>query len=87
MNPSPRYERDYIVLEDYVIYMDMIYYGSQEEKDQIAFKMMDIQGQQKIYLEDYTHFWIKFLEMYGELLQSKFVYDEETKQVSEMTFS
>ena len=25
--------------------------------------------------------------MYGELLQSKFVYDEETKQVSEMTFS
>ena len=25
--------------------------------------------------------------MYGELLQSKFVYDEETKTVSEMTFS
>ena len=26
----PGYERSYIVLEDYVVYMDMIYYGNEE---------------------------------------------------------
>ena len=73
-------------MEDYVIYMDMIYHGEEEEKAKIAFMMMDVQGQGQIYLESYRDFWIKFLEMYGELLQTKFTYDEESEVVTRMCF-
>ena len=39
-----------------------------------------------IYLEDYRNFWIKFFQMYGELLQTKFNYDEESDEVTKMCF-
>ena len=82
-----QYKRNYIVLEDYVIYMDKIYHGEPDEKDEIAFMMMDVKGQGQIYLEDYRAFWIKFLEMYGELLQAKFTYDDESEEVTKMCFA
>ena len=66
--------------------MDQIYHGSDDEKAKIAFMMMDVQGNGKIFLESYRDFWIKFLEMYGELLQTKFTYDEESETVTQMCF-
>ena len=48
--------------------------------------MMDVQGEGQIFLESYRDFWIKFLEMYGELLQTKFTYDEESEAVTRMCF-
>jgi len=66
--------------------MDMIYHGEDEEKGRIAFMMMDVQAQGIIYLKDYRVFWIKFLEMYGELLQTKFTYDDESETVTKMCF-
>ena len=62
------YERNHIVAEDYIIYMDMIYNGTQEEKNKISFMMVDVTGDGKVFFDDYRNFWIKFLEMYGELL-------------------
>ena len=64
----------------------MIYHGELDEKDRIAFMMMDVQAHGMIYFEDYRVFWIKFLEMYGELLQTKFTYDSESEAVTKMCF-
>ena len=66
--------------------MDMIYYGDEEQKARIGFMMMDVAGKGMIYLEDYRNFWIKFFQMYGELLQTKFNYDEESDEVTKMCF-
>ena len=82
----PDFTRNYIILEDYVVYMDRIYYGDEEQKALIGFMMMDVAGNGMIYFEDYRNFWIKFFQMYGELLQTKFNYDEESDEVTKMCF-
>ena len=81
------YERNHIVAEDYIIYMDMIYNGTQEEKNKISFMMVDVTGDGKVFFDDYRNFWIKFLEMYGELLQMKTIYNEETEFITKDYFS
>ena len=40
----PDFERIYIVLEDYLIFMDMLYNGDQKDKNKISFMMCDIKG-------------------------------------------
>ena len=55
--------------------MDMIYNGTQEDKNKISFMMVDVYGEGKVLFDDYRNFWIKFLEMYGELLQMKTIYN------------
>ena len=81
------YQRNYIVAEDYIIYMDMVYNGTQEDKNKISFMMVDVLGEGKVFFEDYRNFWIKFLEMYGELLQMKTIYNEETEFITKDYFS
>ena len=66
--------------------MDKIYYGDEEQKAHIGFMMLDVAGSGIIYFEDYRNFWIKFFQMYGELLQTKFNYDEESDEVTKMCF-
>ena len=35
---------DYIELKDYLIYQDVIHYGTEEEKNQISFRMLDLKN-------------------------------------------
>ena len=49
--------------------------------------MVDVLGEGKVFFEDYRNFWIKFLEMYGELLQMKTIYNEETEFITKDYFS
>jgi len=58
----------YIRLVTYVEYSDIIYNGTQNEKDRIGFMMLDVKGEGKIDFESFEKFWINFLFMYGELL-------------------
>ena len=55
---GPNGERNYIVVEDYIVYMDMIYHGDDEEKDKISFMMIDEVGLGKITLPFYENFLI-----------------------------
>ena len=64
----------------------MIYNGTQDEKNKISFMMCDVKGEGKVFYDDYRHFWIKFLEMYGELLQMKTIYNEETEFITKDYF-
>ena len=41
--------RNYIVLEDYIIYMDILYNGNKEEKKNISFLMCDLRGEGKVF--------------------------------------
>ena len=58
-------DRNYIVVEDYIVYMDMIYHGSEDEKDLISFMMLDEVGLGKITFPFYENFLIQFYSMYG----------------------
>ena len=65
----PQYIRKpYIVLEDYLIFMDMLYNGRQEDKNIINFMMCDLKGKGKVFYEDYSKFCFCFLGMYEELM-------------------
>jgi len=77
----------FITRVDYVEYSDMIYNGSQEEKDKISFMMLDLRGQGKIDFHSYEKFWINFLYMYGELLQVKMHYNADSEELTRQTFN
>ena len=49
--------------------MDMIYHGTDEEKDLISFMMLDEVGLGKITFSYYENFLLQFYSMYGQLLQ------------------
>lgn len=71
LSPFSRIKHRIIRLVDYIGYSDVIYYGTQDEKDHISFMMLDLYGEGKIDLISYETFWINFLHMYGELLSVK----------------
>jgi hypothetical protein len=72
---------------DYIIYSDMIYHGTEEEKSRVSFLMLDIRGKGAIDLTHYKKFWEEFLFMYGELLSVKIEYNsEQTSQLTKETF-
>lgn len=73
-------------LVDYIIYTDMIYHGTEEEKDLILFSMLDEQGDGKITLKELQNFWKKFMHMNGELMQVKMQYNEEARQITTSIF-
>jgi hypothetical protein len=68
------------------MYTDIIYNGTLEEKDKISFLMIDIAGSKRVTFADYKQFWGQFLDMYGQILQTKINYDENTAQLTEKTF-
>ena len=63
-------------MEDYIIFMDMLYHGSKDDKDKISFMLCDIQGQGKVFLDDFKKFVFEFLGMYEELTQIKTKIDD-----------
>ena len=79
---SPGYKRNYLVIADYIVYMDLIYNGDEWQRCLVTFLMLDEMGHGKITMPFYEHFWQQFIIMYGELLQIQIEYTEESSQVS-----
>jgi len=46
---------------DYGIYMDIIYHGTEDEKNEVSFMMLDIRGEGMIILDSFEKFWVQFL--------------------------
>ena len=65
-----------ISLSDFLVYQNTVYYGSQEEKDLISFKILDLMGLGKVEYEMFEQFWIKFLQMYSVMFNYKVVINE-----------
>lgn len=51
-------------------------HGTNNEKDQITFKMIDINNDEYVDFEEFKLFWTHFIELYGEALQTKLQYEE-----------
>ena len=73
-------------MEDYIIYMDMIYKGPPSEKDKISFMMIDEVGLGKINFAFYENFLIQFYRMYGELLQANTIEDDKCHEIAKEVF-
>ena len=66
-----------ISLENYLVYNDILHYGSEHEKSFITFKMLDFDGDGIVKYEEFKSFWTMFVELYSEALQQKLQVDEE----------
>lgn len=80
------YYNNYISLRAYLMYTDIIYNGKLEEKDKISFLMISVNNDDTVTFGDYKQFWFLFIEMYGQILQTKINYDENTAQLTHQTF-
>jgi len=54
-----------VTLEDFIIYYDIAYNGTPDEKILLSFMMLDRKGQQRIDMEAYKFFWQQQIYMYG----------------------
>lgn len=82
----PDFRRTYIVVEDYIIYMDMIYNGEQRDKDRISFMLMDEVGQGKVTYPFYENFQINFMQMYGEMFGMSAIDEEQNATLANYIF-
>ncbi len=74
-------DRDGLIsLEDYLIYNDILAFGSEQEKEFITFKVFDVKGEGKVYYDDFKLFWTSFIELYVEALETGIQFDEELIQ-------
>ena len=46
---------------DYAIYMDIIYHGTEDEKSEVSFMLLDVRGEGMIILDSFEYFWVHFL--------------------------
>jgi hypothetical protein len=56
--------KGYVTLADYLIYNDIMQFGTEEEKDLLSFKMIAIGKTGIVTLQEMTEFWSKFIDMY-----------------------
>lgn len=62
---------NYISLEDYLIYNDILMAGSNREKNEVTYRMIDTNSDGAVNFEEFQTFWTHFLQLYGETLQTK----------------
>jgi hypothetical protein len=51
-------KNDSISVIDYAIYMDIIYHGTDDEKNEVSFMMLDVRGEGMIILDSFERFWL-----------------------------
>jgi hypothetical protein len=83
---SKKSKDNLITVEDYLVYHDIIYYGTSDEKNKISFLMLDLEATGHITLETYENFWLQQMTMYGELINVKIQYDDETRDRTRQVF-
>ena len=65
-----------ISIEDYLVYNDILSYGSESEKNAVTFRIIDQNGDGAVSFGEFKLFWSHFIELYSEALQTKLNYDE-----------
>ena len=58
----------FLTLEDYLVYNDVSFYGTEKEKSMLTFMMLDKRGNNRVDLDGYRHFWQQYIYMYGIIL-------------------
>ena len=75
-----------ITLEDWLVYNDIVYHGTQEEKNKLNFRMLDLNGCGSISFEVYEAFWVSFLQFYTQIMGIDLHYDDKMKKVTRTVF-
>lgn len=74
-------------MEDYLVYQDKVYFGTEKEKNQITFRMLDLSGSGKVTYDTYEKFWFQFLQMYAEMFNYKINLDDSAKSAAKTAFN
>lgn len=77
---------DSFELKHYLIYQDIVYHGTEHEKNLLSFRILDLSGTGKVHYETYESFWLQFLSMYGEMFNYKINLDDNAKQAAKVAF-
>ena len=48
---------EFITVIDYAIYLDIINHGTEDEKLEVSFMMLDVRGEGMIILDSFDFFW------------------------------
>lgn len=78
---------DCFELTDYLIYQDMVYHGTETEKNKISFQMLDLSGTGEVTKQVYESFWMQFLQMYSEMFSYKINLDDNAKSEANSAFN
>jgi hypothetical protein len=76
-----------ITLCDYLIYNDKVYHGTDQEKNLISFRMLDMSNSGQVNYNTYEEFWSNFLLMYGEMFNYKVVIDDAARSSAKKGFN
>ena len=68
---------DYVTLDQYLIYNDKVYHGTELEKIEMNFKMVDMSGDGKVTINKFLDFWSNMIGMYKDLMQIQSGYSME----------
>ena len=64
-----KYHADYVTLDQYIIYNDKMYNGLEDEKVELNFKMVDLDGDGQVTEKEFIDFWASMIGMYKHLMQ------------------
>lgn len=67
-NVMDRHSNGHIYLRDYLDYFDVMLHGSEQEKMQQTFDLLDIKGKGKIFLPDFKDIVISFAQMWSNAM-------------------
>lgn len=67
--------------------MDIINHGTEEEKNEVSFMMLDVRGEGMVIIDSFEKFWVQFLQMYSDLLHIKIKYDDAMKDFTHQIFT
>lgn len=65
-----------ISLEQYLVYNDKLNNGTQKEKVELTFKMIDLNNNDLVEYSEFKKFWMLFIELYTIANQGNFKYEE-----------
>ena len=80
-------QSDTISLCDYLIYQDIVQHGTDQEKNMISFRMLDMSKSGQVTWKTYEEFWSNFLYMYGEMFNYKVEIDESNRESARSAFN
>ena len=77
---------DLITIEDLLVYNDMQYHGSRQEKDMIQFMMFDKHSRGEVSLPEFEDFWKQFMYVYAEITHEPLAYSPHSSDLVSSTF-
>ena len=80
------HSQDYLTVEDYLVYNDVSFHGTDQEKTMLTFMMMDHVGNGRVNIDGFRFFWQQYIFMYGTILHAPYSYNDQSDELICSTF-